>query len=72
LTQFTFQNPANNVVQIHSKTAIDSIEIYNMLGALVAESKNLNDIAISNLSTGMYLITVYSGSQKSTKKLIVE
>ncbi len=71
-TPFTFQNPANNVVQIHSKNAIDAIEIYNMLGALVAESKNSTDIAISNLSNGMYLITVYSGSQKRTKKLIVE
>lgn len=71
-TPFTFQNPANNVVQIHSKNAIDAIEIYNMLGALVAESKNSTDIAISNLSNGMYLITVYSGSQKRTKKLLVE
>jgi beta-glucanase (GH16 family) len=71
LRQFTFQNPAHNTVYIESTTAVDTIEIYNMLGVLVAEAKNSNEIAINNLSNGIYLLTVYSGTQKSIKKLIV-
>ena len=71
VNQFTFQNPTNDVVQIHSTKTIDSIEIYNMLGALVATAKNTNVIAIKNLSKGTYLLTVYSGTQKSVKKLVV-
>lgn len=69
--QFAFQNPANDVVHIHATTAIDTIEIYNMLGALVASAKNTDAIAIKHLSKGTYLITVYSGTQKSVKKLVV-
>jgi len=69
--QFTFQNPANDAVHIHSKNAIDKIEIYNMLGTLVSCVQNSDEIAIKNLSKGIYLLAVYSGTQKSVMKLIV-
>ncbi|MCF6130070.1 family 16 glycosylhydrolase [Flavobacterium sp. AS60] len=73
LEEFTFQNPADEYVYINSKITIDKVEIYNMLGALVlATNKNTNEIPIKNLSKGIYLLTVYSGSQKSVKKLIVK
>lgn len=69
--QFTFQNPANETVHIESATAADTIEIYNMLGMLVAKTRNSDEIAVKNLSNGIYLLAVYSGSQKSVKKLII-
>jgi beta-glucanase (GH16 family) len=72
LGQFSFQNPAKDVVSIHSQNAIDKIEIYNMLGTLVTSANHSDEIAIGNLSDGMYLLAVYSGSQKSVKKLIVD
>lgn len=73
LGEFTFQNPANEYVHINSKLTIDKVEIYNMLGALVlATNENTNEVAIKDLSKGIYLLTVYSGSQKSVKKLIVK
>lgn len=70
--QFTFQNPAADVVSIHSESVIDTIEIYNMLGTLVLSAKNSNEIAVQHLSKGIYLLAVYSGSQKSVRKLIVD
>ncbi|WP_309613104.1 family 16 glycosylhydrolase [Flavobacterium sp.] len=73
LGEFTFQNPAIEYVHINSKLTIDKVEIYNMLGALVlATNENTNEVAIKDLSKGIYLLTVYSGSQKSVKKLIVK
>lgn len=73
LKEFTFQNPASDYVNIYSKITIDKVEIYNMLGALVTSAnKNTNEVDIKNLTKGIYLLTVYSGTQKSVKKLIVK
>ena len=73
LGEFTFQNPANDYVLINSKITIDKVEIYNMLGNLVSTTnENTNEVDIKNLSKGIYLLTVYSGSQKCIKKLIVK
>ena len=69
--EFTFQNPAYDYVHIHSKTAIDKIEIYNLSGQLVSFAKS-DIIDIRNLSTGTYLLEVYSKTQKSRKKLIIK
>ncbi|MDN3677276.1 family 16 glycosylhydrolase [Flavobacterium paronense] len=73
LEGFTFQNPANEYVHINSKIAIDKVEIYNMLGAMVVTtSETTNEVDIKNLSKGIYLLAVYSGAQKCVKKFIVE
>ena len=73
LDQFSFKNPANDYVLISSKTAIDKVEIYNMLGKLVSSTNiETNKVDIKNLTKGIYLLAVYSGDQKSVKKLIVE
>jgi beta-glucanase (GH16 family) len=69
--QFTFQNPAHDVVHIDSENIVDTIEIYNMLGMLVSSATNSDEISIKNLPNGVYLLAVYSGTQKSVKKLIV-
>jgi beta-glucanase (GH16 family) len=69
--QFAFENPAKDIVHIDSKNLIDTIEIYNMVGMLVSSAKNSDEIVVNNLSNGIYLLTVYSGTQKSVKKLIV-
>ncbi len=72
LMQFTFPNPTNNFVIISSNLTIDKVEIFNLFGNRVINcDANTNNIDISSLSKGVYLLTVYSGSQKSVKKLIV-
>ncbi|RZJ30258.1 MAG: glycosyl hydrolase family protein [Flavobacterium sp.] len=69
---FTFKNPARDTVYLHCSTAIDGIEIYNMLGMLVSSVKNSDEIAVKNLPNGVYLLVVNSGAVKSTRKLIVD
>jgi hypothetical protein len=69
---FSFQNPVDDYLTITSNVKVDKIEIYNLIGILVLNpAPNNHTIDISNLSKGVYLITVYSGTQKSVKKLIV-
>jgi beta-glucanase (GH16 family) len=71
LAQFKFMNPAIDTVYIQSVKAIDAIEIHNVLGTVVANTKNTNEVDVRNLPNGVYSITVYSGNQKISKKLIV-
>jgi beta-glucanase (GH16 family) len=67
---FYFQNPTNHSLDITSELPIDKLEIYDLLGSLVSKSVS-KTIDVSNLSKGIYLLTVYSNENRSTKKLIV-
>jgi beta-glucanase (GH16 family) len=70
--EFYFSNPVNDTINITSNSTIDKVEIYNILGNIVFETNsNTDNIDVSNLSKGIYLLTVYSGTHKSTKKIIV-
>jgi endonuclease I len=66
-----FPNPVSgNVITVNSNNDLD-FEIYNLLGKKVMHGQlNNNQISVSNLNAGVYLIKFYSGSQTSVKKLI--
>jgi len=71
--EFSFINPVEDVINIISEDIIDKVEIYNMTGILVLEFKSdTQKIDITNLSQGIYLLAVYSGDNKSVKKMIVK
>lgn len=71
--QFTFQNPVIDYIKIQSDVAIDKVEVHTLLGNLVLTSFRAKEpIAITNLSKGMYLLTVYQGNKKSVKKMLVK
>lgn len=73
VVDFSFLNPVKEYVNINSESKIDKVEIYNMVGTLVLESKeDTNKVDIKNLSQGIYLIAVYSEDKKSVKKMIVK
>lgn len=70
-----YPNPTKNSINISSKNAIDSIEIYNMLGQLVknaAPKTNQSSIDISDLSSGQYLMKVATGQSYNTVKITKE
>ena len=71
--EFSFINPVEGFVNINSDAEIDKVEVYNMTGILVLETKSdTHKIDIKNLSQGIYLLAVYSGDNKSVKKMIVK
>ncbi len=73
ISKFSFNNPAKDLLTINSNLDIDIVEIYNLVGNLILKTNiNTNNIDVSNFSKGIYLLTVYSGLEKNTKKLIVE
>jgi beta-glucanase (GH16 family) len=66
-------NPASDYINIVTNEVIDEVQLHNLLGSLlIQESKPGSQINISNLNSGIYLLSIHSGSKKVTKKIVVE
>ncbi len=73
LDKISFPNPVSDFITITSNVNLDKVEIYNLLGNLVLKTEtNTNAIDVTSLAPGIYLIAVYSGIEKSVKKIIVQ
>jgi len=68
-----FPNPVSETINILTDEAIDYLEIFNIFGSLVKNSSfELNkQLDVSDLSPGIYLLIIHSGSKKITKKIVV-
>lgn len=66
-----YPNPAENVVYISNlNTQNFTVRITSLLGKTVFEKDNSSQIDISNLSKGIYLMSVNQGDRKLLRKLI--
>jgi beta-glucanase (GH16 family) len=67
-----FPNPAHSKINISTSSALDKVELYDVYGKrILSQSKNMKTLDISNLNAGFYLLNIYSGNKKSSKKLII-
>ena len=71
-----YPNPSNDFINIqvgHNENRMESIEITDILGKKVFETKFENRINISNLTQGVYFITLITNeNEEFTKKIIKE
>lgn len=71
-----YPNPAKNVVSISAPSAIDRIEMMNVLGQKVYENATIGSenttINVSDLDNGTYFVRIFCGNKMMTKKLIVK
>ncbi|MFZ4928754.1 M12 family metallo-peptidase [Chryseobacterium sp. Mn2064] len=69
-----YPNPAKNMIILSSKEALKSYKIYDEAGRLVSSASSLKgnkqEINITSLQTGNYVITVETETQTINKKLI--
>ena len=67
-----YPNPANEFVKISSSVDINKVEIYNLLGKKVISTSKLtnNNLDVSSLSKGVYLMKLTSGESVASRKLI--
>lgn len=77
VTVAVYPNPAssNLTVEVANVSENASIEIFNTLGQKVMSVKNVqenNSLNVSNLTKGVYFVTVSNGKQKATQKLVIE
>ena len=67
-----YPNPVNNKLFIKSQSEdLIKVEIYSVFGNLVkSTTKNLNEINVEDLSSGLYLIKIFTLEASVSKKLI--
>lgn len=67
-----FPNPANDVLNVEASVGISKIEIYNILGKNVLNTKDTT-ISVSSLKQGIYLLKIYDDNHNmETRKFIKE
>ena len=72
---YLMPNPANDYFKVMSHYTINNIQVFDMVGKLLIETKVSNfekDIDISNLSSGTYIVKINTAKGSVKKKLIVE
>jgi len=73
-----FPNPANGKIEVRSeKLEVRSLEIYNMQGQLVKQIPNLksqilNEIDVSAMAKGIYVVQIQGENFVVNKKLVIE
>jgi ELWxxDGT repeat protein len=67
-----YPNPVKDTFNIQGETnTIEKIECYNTAGAKVySVTDNFEDISLSNLKAGVYIIKIYAQGQTTSKKII--
>jgi hypothetical protein len=71
-----FPNPANDKVTISNTTNLETVTIYNVLGAEVMQQNNINSksiqIDLSGLTSGVYLIKVLNDNNNEGVRRLVK
>jgi len=70
-----YPNPSKNTINVSANDAIESIEVYNLVGQLVVDKKmnTINsNIDISDLNRGVYIMKVKINGTQGSYKLIKE
>jgi len=67
-----YPNPASEMVTVSGLNNVNSIKVYSILGSKVKETHNQNQINVSDLSAGAYIMMIESDGQKITKRIIIE
>lgn len=67
-----FPNPASDEITISTDIEITSVEVFNVIGKKVMFQSNLieNKINVSNLTNGIYILRISTGSSIITKKFV--
>ena len=74
-TLVLYPNPVNDKLTIEAENAIDTVEIYNLMGALVYSQKdcaNKMEINTSNLQNGIYFIRMTNDKVSETRRFVKE
>lgn len=66
-----YPNPAKNILNISSEATIQSIELYDFLGRLI-KTETKNNVDVSKLSKGNYLLKIKTADQELIEKFIKE
>jgi len=64
-----YPNPTKNVITIETRLEIE-IEVYDMMGRLLIEEENTKRLDLSNLSKGLYNLSIIYNNKRHSKQII--
>lgn len=67
-----YPNPVQNILTIESKDSIESIQIYSMLGELLASEKGVSHIDFSAYTKGIYFLKIDTENGAVFQKVLKE
>ncbi len=68
-----YPNPVSDILKIKSSEKLTNVKFYDVFGRKIAlQTQNLNEIDVSKLPSGIYLITIKTENGSFTQKLIKE
>ena len=70
--KINFKNPVASQLQIFTNASIKLIKIYDMSGKKLLESTDLNNVAVENLQSGMYIIHFTTDKEVVAKRMLKE
>jgi hypothetical protein len=69
-SMFVYPNPAQDILNVKGSRIAD-ITITNLDGRIVRSAKNVSSVNVSDLSNGMYIVTIKVGNNVSTQKVLI-
>lgn len=66
-----YPNPSSDILNIKTNEIIDKLELYNTLGQLIL-TKKANNVNVSGINNGFYILKIYSGNKTVSKKVIID
>ncbi len=67
-----YPNPTENILNVISDYQIESIKIYSLLGQLIQDNTNKNNIDVTSLTNGIYLAEIELENGQTISKKIVK
>lgn len=68
-----YPNPTNSVLNIQTDAQIKSIRITDLLGkTILSQTQNTESVNVANLAKGIYILEVFSGTEKIVSKFLKE
>ena len=69
-----YPNPSTSLFTIESKSIIDRIEVYTVMGQRIlvqpAGFKKV-DVRLTDVAPGLYFVTIHSGNERMVKKVMM-
>jgi hypothetical protein len=66
-----YPNPVNDVLTIDSNVQLKKVEFYSILGKMVKEIETgFNSISTHDLTSGIYIVKIYSNNSSLIKKIL--
>jgi len=69
-SMFVYPNPVHDILNVNGSKNAD-ITITNIDGRVVRSAKNVSSVNVSDLSNGMYIVTLKEGNNVSTQKVLI-